>query len=192
MPVLSLEDAEVHVWFADPRAISVPRHRRLLSREEARRCEQFQSADQRLRYLAAHALVRCALSRYADVDPRRWEFSTSEHGRPEIAGPEAAHGLAFNLSRTRDLVACAIARGAQVGVDVAATDSGDEPMLVAERFFQPAEIADLRSLPLHLQRGRFFDFWTLKEAYVKALGRGLRIPLGGFSFPLGQSISLEM
>jgi 4'-phosphopantetheinyl transferase len=126
------------------------------------------------------------------VDPRRWEFSASEHGRPEIAGPEAAHGLSFNLSRARDLVACAIARGAQVGVDVAAIDSGDEPMLVAERFFQPAEIADLRSLPLHLQRGRFFDFWTLKEAYVKALGRGLRIPLGGFSFHLGQSISLEI
>jgi 4'-phosphopantetheinyl transferase len=191
----ALREEEVHVWLADPSRCEASdraaRYRALLTPDEAARCDQFGSAEHRHRYLTAHALIRCTLSRYAEVDPREWKFGSSEYGRPEIQGP-ARHGLSFNISRTRNLVVCAIALSPEVGVDVESLDGRAATLPVADRFFRPAEIIELRSLPPGRRRGRFFDFWTLKEAYVKARGRGLQIPLVGFTFHVAPSISIEI
>ncbi len=124
------------------------------------------------------------LSRYADVAPRDWPFRIDEHGRPELAArPAGTPDLRFNVSHTNGLVACAVTVGREVGVDVEHT--GRRLVHdVAERFFSPREVADLRACPAADQPVVFFDYWTLKESYIKARGLGLALPLRQFSFLL--------
>ena len=95
-------------------------------------------------------------------------------------------GLRFNLSHTDGLVVCLVAVEREIGVDVEHTArAGSVGIEIAERFSSPSEVAELRSLPFADQRSRFFDYWTLKEAYIKARGLGLHLPLDQFSFHLG-------
>ncbi len=88
----------------------------------------------------------------------------------------------FNLSHTSGLVVCGVSGGAEIGVDVEAISRDAPDMALARRYFAAAEYEALRQLPHHDQRKRFFTYWTLKEAYVKARGIGLSLPLDGFAF----------
>ena len=116
--------------------------------------------------------------------PADWQFIANVHGRPEILDrPPGVPDLRFNISHTDGLIACAVTIGREVGVDVEHIGrhlTHD----VAGRFFAPDEVADLRKLPEHDQQRVFFDYWTLKEAYIKARGFGLALPLGDFAFKL--------
>ena len=89
--------------------------------------------------------------------------------------------MRFNLSHARSLIACAVAYDAEVGVDVEETDRGIEALELAERFFAPSEVAHLRAAPSDIRDERFFTLWTLKEAYIKALGTGLSTDLKAFA-----------
>jgi 4'-phosphopantetheinyl transferase len=181
--LLALGAREVHVWFARSDEVADP--------AAATACDVLLSDDERARhrrllrggeeYRAAHALLRSSLSRYVDVNPRSWTFVATSHGRPEIAAP-AATGLRFSLSHTPGLVACAVTRSREVGVDVEDARRTDVGAGVAERFFAPAEVATLDALTPAARASRFFELWTLKESYVKARGLGLSLPLDGFAF----------
>ena len=140
----------------------------------------------------AHALKRVCLSHYASVDPAAWHFSSNLHGRPEIAAPDNTQLIRFNISHTTGLVTCAVTLRNDVGVDVEYTRRDMSFGEVVRRQFAPAEGAALRSLPVELQHERFFDFWTLKEAYIKAVGEGLSIPLDAFSFSLNADHSVHL
>ena len=163
-------------------------YRALLAPEELERYRRYLNERARHEYLVTRALVRTVLSRYADVPPAAWRFSSNAHGRPEIAGP-ALPGpelskLRFNLSNTNGLVACAVAAGCEIGIDVENLERAGDVMEIAGRFLAPAEAADLRSRPASARPRRFFTYWTLKEAYIKARGLGLSIPLDGFAIDL--------
>jgi 4'-phosphopantetheinyl transferase len=176
----------VDVWTARPEAPEVrarlARYRRLLTDDERARAERFLQQADTERFVIGRALARTMLSRHADVAPGDWPFVMGEYGRPELTyRPEGSPDLRFNLTHTKGLVACALTVGRDVGVDVEHTGrvlTHDIP----ERFFSPREVADLRSLPLEDQHDVFFDYWTLKEAYIKARGMGLAIPLRHFTF----------
>jgi 4'-phosphopantetheinyl transferase len=154
----------------------------LLTDDERRRAGRFLHAADRGRFVIGRALARTMLSRFADVPPRDWLIVIDEHGRPELADrPAGASDLRFNLSHTDGLVVCALTIGREVGVDVEDVRrrvTHDLP----ERFFSTREVADLRALPPDEQDVAFFDYWTLKEAYIKARGLGLALPLGQFTF----------
>lgn len=176
----------VHVWTTDTEAAEVQQrleaYRSLLSADEARRVERFVHHDDAARFMIGRALARTMLSRYADVPPRDWPIVVDGHGRPELAErPADTPDLRFNLSHTVGLVACAVAVGREVGVDV---EHVGRPVAheIPERFFSPSEVADLRALPDADQQIVFFDYWTLKEAYIKARGLGLALPLRQFTF----------
>jgi len=126
-------------------------------------------------------LVRTVLSKYEAVLPVHWRFSVDAYGRPSVVG--AGGWLNFNLANTHGLVVCAVAREIDVGVDVENIER-PAPMEVADRFFARQEIEALRALPESKRPARFFDYWTLKESYVKARGKGLALPLDGFAFSL--------
>jgi 4'-phosphopantetheinyl transferase len=181
-------ETEVHVWLARPDEIADPEGRAAcraqLSSDECRRLDRLRREADRHTFLAAHALVRRALSRYADVRPEGWVFAANRWGRPEIAGPAAAPVLRFSLSHTAGLIACAVARDGDCGVDVEFLDRGGDPLKVARRVLSPEELADLEAQPAGVRRDRFLAYWTLKEAYVKARGVGLAIPLRAISFSL--------
>ena len=156
----------------------------LLSPDEHERMARLVFERDRQRFLLTRALVRTMLSRYAAVTPAGWQFIANVHGRPEILDrPAGVPDLRFNISHTDGLIACAVTIGREVGVDVEHVGRR-LTQDVAARFFAPAEVAHLQSLPEDDQERLFFDYWTLKEAYIKARGFGLALPLGDFAFHL--------
>ena len=159
-------------------------YRALLSPDERDRMARLVFERDRRRFLLTRALVRTMLSRYTGVRPADWSFIANVHGRPEILDrPRGVPDLRFNLSHTEGLIACAVTIGREVGVDVEHIGrrlTHD----VAGRFFAPREVSDLRKLPEDEQHRAFFDYWTLKEAYIKARGFGLALPLADFAFKL--------
>ncbi len=184
---LALGESEVHVWSVDPHTVTdsalLAAYQRLLDDEERSRWARFHFERDRHHYLVAHALVRTVLSRYSESPPSAWRFEKNNHGCPRIAGPEG-QTLRFNLSHTKGLVACAVARSRDLGVDVENSERNTETVSVANHFFSPLEVSDMMSLPPEARPGRFFEYWTLKEAYIKAREMGLAIPLDQFGFVL--------
>ena len=156
----------------------------LMTPDEHERMGRFVFDRDRRSFLLTRALVRTTLSRYAAIAPADWRFITNAHGRPEIVDrPPGVADLRFNISHTDGLIACAVTIGREVGVDVEHIGrrlTHD----VAGRHFSPREVSALRALPAAEQDRVFFDYWTLKEAYIKARGFGLALPLGDFAFKL--------
>ena len=156
----------------------------LMSAEEHERMARLVFDRDRRRFLLTRALVRTTLSRYAAVPPAAWAFIANAHGRPEILDrPPGVPDLRFNLSHTDGLIACAITIGREVGVDVEHIQRRVTHD-VAGRFFAPREVNHLKMLAEDEQQRVFFDYWTLKEAYIKARGFGLALPLADFAFTL--------
>jgi len=158
------------------------RYRALLTDEEHAREARFHFDADKERFVIGRALTRLQLSRFLGGDPRAWRLVTNAHGRPELASPTRPP-LGFNVSHTHGLVACAVTGTPDVGVDVECI-SRSLTHDIADRFFAPREVADLRRLSPAEQARVFFDYWTLKEAYIKARGMGLALPLAHFAFSL--------
>jgi 4'-phosphopantetheinyl transferase len=188
-PVLEALETEVHLWYVEPDTIDDPAllaaYDALLAPSERERNRRFVFARHRHQHLVTRALVRTVLSTYCpSVDPRAWEFVTGPFGRPEIAAPRIQPTLRFNLSHTDGLIVCLVADDREVGVDVEDIRRAGYTVEIADRYFSPDEVRELRSWPAERQGERFFDYWTLKEAYIKARGLGLQIPLDQFTIQL--------
>jgi 4'-phosphopantetheinyl transferase len=150
---------------------------RLLSGPERRRHDAFKVQDARLQYLAGRGLVRTTLSRYRDVAPEHWRFGANRHDRPFVDPELGIAGLHFNLSHTHGLVVCAVGAIEEIGVDVERRDRDAGLDELAPVVLAPAELERFAKLPRAAQPEFFFAHWTLKEAYVKARGMGLSLPV---------------
>lgn len=183
-PQLALPANTIDLWICYPNPLRhhplLTHYRSLLSADEAAKCARYRFERDRHTSLITRALIRDTLSKYEKVTPDSWQFDKGEKDKPHIHAPES--DLLFNLSHTDGLVICGITRGVDIGVDVEDTQRDNAVLEIADRFFSAKEIAHLQSLPKHRQTDRFFDFWTLKESFIKAVGLGLAIPLGDFSF----------
>ena len=177
---------DVHIWLIQPESVTdadvLSRCHQLLCAEEEERRLRYRFESLRHDFVVARALVRTTLSRYVGLSPADWRFVANDYGRPEIESPETARSLRFNLSHTRGLAACAVAWVDDLGVDVEAMDRQNSGIPIARRFFSTSEVDELMSFAESDQSRRFFDYWTLKESYIKARGMGLAIPLDQFSF----------
>lgn len=181
---------EVHLWlvegaegFSDERLKTY--RQTVLSEEERGKEGRFYFQKDRNRYVVTRALVRTVLASYYQVNPTHWAFENNEYGRPHVANTVAAGPpLSFNLSHTDGMIVLAVAREV-VGVDTENWVRRKAPIELAPRYFSTTEAADLTRLPPAEQAERFFWYWTLKEAYIKARGLGLAIPLDafGYTFP---------
>ena len=153
-----------------------------LNEEERRQQGRFHFKKHRHQYLLTRALVRSTLSLYVNtIKPDQWEFSKNRYGKPSIKN-SIHFPLQFNLSHTDEMIVLAVTLGREIGVDVEWVGRKGQTVEIAERFFSPPEIEQLQALPAARQRDRFFDLWTLKEAYIKACGMGLAIPLDQVTF----------
>jgi 4'-phosphopantetheinyl transferase len=194
----SLADAaQVDVWLArDPElrdAALLARFAGMLSPEETQRVERMQFVEGRHQMLVTRALVRSVLSLYSpQVSPADWRFDRGELGRPSVARdmPEAARALHFNVAHTKGLVVMAVGRMPEIGVDVERIDPAVR-LAVARRYFSPPEVAALDALPPEARSRRFQRLWTLKEAYLKALGTGISGGLGSMTFHLDGELRFE-
>ncbi|MCA1428594.1 MULTISPECIES: 4'-phosphopantetheinyl transferase superfamily protein [unclassified Bradyrhizobium] len=161
--------------------------RRLLSVDERARADRFVFERHRRQYIFAHAMLRLALSQVAsNVAPTDWTFGAGRYGRPFVAAPATSTALHFSLSHADGCVACVVSRHEAVGVDVETVSRRVAPLSTALRFFAPEEVEALRGLPEPAAIERFFDYWTLKEAYLKARGFGLNLPLDAFAMQVSR------
>lgn len=184
----TLAPGEVHVWLCAGEAVAdeawLAAALQVCDAEERARHDRFVFARSRRQFTVARALVRRVLASYAGIAAEALAFVANQYGRPELAcGPA---GLRFNLSHADGLAALAVARDAELGVDVEDALRRSRPEDIAEHFFAAAEVAALMRLPADQRPRRFFDLWTLKEAYIKARGMGLAIPLGAFAYDLSR------
>ncbi len=153
----------------------------LLDEAERARAARFHFERDRLSYVAAHALGRRLLSARAGGEPSAWAFTVGPHGKPEVRD---APRLRLNLSHTRGLAAAVLAEEHDVGIDVEWLGRPAAGPELAPRFFAPTECDILALAPPERAEETFLAFWTLKEAYIKAIGLGLAQPLDSFAFTL--------
>ena len=154
----------------------------LLSAEERAKADRFAFAHDRDGYVAAHALLRATLSDFFARAPQDWTFVTGAWGKPRIDASDGSARLCFNLSHTRGHVAVAVALDREVGVDVERVAPARADEEVARQLFAPAEFTAFQEEPEAKRAEAFFDVWTLKEAYIKAVGLGVALPLKDFAF----------
>ena len=187
-----MTDADVHVRYRRTGALTardLADARALLSPDERARHDRFRFERHRQEFAIAHALLRTTLSEFGAAAPCDWRFEIGAHGKPALAPGVPAASLAFNLSHADGLVACAVAiqrthRSAPtadgpaaapvlVGLDVELVTRATDWRRIASRYFSSAELARIDRAPQTEQATRFFELWTLKEAFAKALGLGL-------------------
>jgi 4'-phosphopantetheinyl transferase len=186
---MELTQRQIDLWhvFTDQPAAQPWRDAggQLLSADEADRAQRYSHPEARRQFVVGRALLRTAIAHYTGDDPQSLEFSYHCRGKPALRRPSGT-ALEFNLSHTRGLVVCAVALGDAVGVDAESRERPRSlaPLELARRFFAPAETAALARLPAEERLAGFLEFWTLKEAFVKACGTGLAMPLRDFAFSL--------
>lgn len=156
----------------------------LLTEEERTRAERFHFERDKQVYIAAHASCRGLLTYCMGPAPQSWRFSVEEHGKPELICPPGDARLRVNISHTRGLAAVALTVNHDIGVDAEWLQRTAETQKLAERVFAARERETLAAVPEPRKIDTFLSFWTLKEAYVKAIGKGLSQPLDAFSFNL--------
>jgi 4'-phosphopantetheinyl transferase len=177
---------EVHVWripLDSPDAV-LQQFASTLSLEERARAEKFVFDRDRNAYVTARGALRQLLARYLHRQPSELQFAYEARGKPFLANPSSHQPLNFNVAHSRNIALLAFSGGPSVGVDVEfiRTDIASEE--IAVRYFAAREVAELRALPPEQRPEAFFLGWTRKEAYVKALGDGLQIPLASFCVSL--------
>jgi len=144
----------------------------VLSESERQRALRFKVDRDRRRFIVARARLRQLLAAKLGVDPREIELSNGANGKPHLAGRFAASTLRFNVSHSDDIAVFAFCDGAEVGVDIEAVRPMNDVDEIAARVFSPAETEALRALDGDTRVRGFFECWTRKEAFIKALGDG--------------------
>lgn len=177
-----LDSGEIHVFYTRADQILDPcllkQYRACLCPDEIQKVDRYLKQSDRHLSLVSRALVRYLIAEVTRQDPQSLSFSTNEHGKPFVVGLPEIH---FNLSHSHGAAVCALCLNAAVGVDV--EDMGRKTDLsIAKRFFSSFEAALVSKAPGIEKKKLFFDIWTLKEAYIKSVGKGLTIPLNSFSF----------
>lgn len=175
---MALAPDELHVW-AVPLHGDPERWGTLLSAAERQRLQRFHFADHRRRYQIGHGALRAILGGYMRVEPTAIDFQQGPRGKPYVAGK----GPFFNLSHSGKLALIAIAQ-VEVGLDVEKVRHLESLIEIANKHFSPCEFAALQPLAGEARELAFYRCWTRKEAYIKALGEGLSMPLDTFDVSL--------
>ena len=179
---VALGPDEVHVWRASlrPAAAALARLEAHLSPDERARAARFRFPRHRDAFVAGRGAQREILARYTGLPPAALAYRATEHGKLSLDGPAAAAGIRFNVSNSGGLALYAVTRGREVGVDLEELREMPDGMEIARRFFSAPENQVFAALPAEARDGAFFACWTRKEAYIKAVGEGLSMPLDRF------------
>lgn len=183
---VELAAQDVHVWRAhlDLPLPLLPPYQELLSTEEQAKAQRFYFERDRSRWIVAHGLLRILLGHYAHSDPRQLHFQTNAYGKPALVSPAQPSPLQFNLSHSADLGLYAFSWHRHLGVDVEYMRADIDYDELAQHCFSPYERAALHHLPPGQKRQAFYNCWSRKEAYIKARGMGLSLPLDLFDVSL--------
>jgi len=175
------------VWWSDTAALAadpaaLDRALAWLSAAERDRYARYRREDDRFMFVLGRVMARRLVGRALGVEPSEWGWREGPHGRPEVEAP--ASPIRFNIAHSAGLVACALANGRDVGVDLEHLARPAIDANLVRRYCSPSEAADTEAQG-DLWRDRFLRYWTLKEAYLKACGLGISVHLADISFSLG-------
>jgi 4'-phosphopantetheinyl transferase len=179
---LSLGTGEVHVWrlaLDQPESV-LAEFRSTLEAHELERASRFHFEKHRNHFVVGRGGLRHVLARYLDVRPEEFRFSYGDYGKPVLANG----GLRFNMSHSDGVALFAVALDRELGVDVEHIRADFATADIAQRFFSRGEVQTFNALRKEEQVAAFFRCWTRKEAYIKAIGRGLSEPLDAFDVTL--------
>ncbi len=181
-PLPALAQHELHVWRAnlDVSPAVIRRLESTLNADETLRAEKFLVPHARERFVAARGILRELLARYLELEPEKIDFMYGPQGKPSLSSVHNSR-VRFSVSHSREMGLFAFANCGEVGVDIEQVKPDFKGMEIASHFFSSEEIAALAKLPPELGVEAFFGCWTRKEAYVKARGQGLSIPLRSFT-----------
>lgn len=180
-----------HLWVARPEELEASAEAMaLMDPDESSRQRRFVFPQHRHEFLATRVLVRRVLGSYLDVPPASLRFVHNEHGRPALDAPRSP--LRFNLSNTPGLVVCLVSAHHEVGVDTELRDRARSILDIASTVFAETELRELLALEGDPQAQRAVTLWTLKEAYIKARGMGLALPLDKFAFRFGGEVRIQI
>ncbi len=181
-----IKSNEIHLWVVECQQITeqalLDEYQALLNSEEQKRFDRFVFPKHKKQFLISRALLRSVIGQYLNQHPESLIFARNAYGKPRIASFEQSLPISFNLSHTNDLSVLAVSLDNDLGVDVEYLTRKVDILKLAERFFSKQEYSELATLDVKKFDERFFKLWTLKEAYIKACGMGLAIPLRDFSF----------
>lgn len=189
-----LNNQQIDLWCTFPAEISDPllleTYHQLLSPEEQQQQQRFHFSKDRHRYLITRALARTVLSRYIATPPHELTFHVNDYNKPFINHHQH---VSFNISHSDNLIILGVTCDNALGID---TENRQREICtsLAEYSFAPAEVSDFLAQPIEQRQQRFFEYWTLKESYIKARGMGLSIPLQEFCFhfPTPDKIALTI
>lgn len=176
----------MHVWRV---ALVQPEHvvqplRSTLEESELSRADRFHFERDRRAFVVSRGFLRNVIGNYLKTDPAGLRFSYGPYGKPALDGEQKNSSLRFNVSHSHGVCLVAMALERELGVDVEYIRADFASDDIARRFFSPREVAAFNALPQEQQVAAFFKCWTRKEAYIKAIGRGLSQPLDGFDVTL--------
>ncbi len=183
---MNLPENEIHIWQValsdvDPAALTQQALARLQAKEIVR-YERLVQQRHRLEFLLGKWLTRICLSEYTGLALGDWQFTYNAYGKPQPREGLGVQAPYFNLSHSHGRAVLAVGRTPELGVDIEFTGRKRRVAQIAHRYFAEEEIQALRALPHSDQPSRFYELWSLKEAYIKARGLGLAIPLRSFAY----------
>jgi len=183
---LTLPEDEVQLWRVDLEAVggNESRWQQVLSLDELTRAARFHFSRDRQRFVAARAWLRMILASYLGTNPNSLSFAYSKKEKPSLGRTHADSGVTFNVSHSGRIALLAFTRRRDIGVDVEQLRRDSDLEAIARRFFSTHEQSQLTALPAEERVDAFFRCWTRKEAYIKATGDGLSLPLSQFDVSL--------
>jgi 4'-phosphopantetheinyl transferase len=178
------KSSEIHLWFANLEAdyFQADLLRQLLSADEIERASRFKFGKDQHKYIICRGILRTLIGRYLEIDPEKVQISYSKYGKPF----QPTGMLKFNLAHCRNLVLYAFCQKQEIGVDLECIREIDDAPGIASRFFSVPENEIFQATSIADQTKMFFSLWTLKEAFVKAIGDGLSYPLDKFKVSVPQ------
>jgi len=185
--LVELGENEIHVWrvhLDDCDEAALLRFEATLAPGETARANRFRFQSDRSAFVATRGILRDLLGRYVKRAAAQIEFEYGPQGKPALRRESSGKSVQFNVSHAHGVALLAFAIGRNVGVDVELVRPDFATQEIAERYFSRPEVMELRKLPPSVQDEGFFLCWTRKEAYIKARGEGLSIPLKSFQVSL--------
>ena len=183
---LFLKDDEVHVWCTSLDALGARQTQfwKMLSQDEQVRAQRFHFEIHRQRFIIGRGILRMVLSRYLHIAPESIAFSYAANGKPFLIPSEFTQDIEFNVSHSHELALFAFTRKQAIGIDIEYMRAFPDAQAIVNSFFSTQEQEAFSALPMSKQTAAFFATWTRKEAYLKACGDGLSLPLSQFEVSL--------
>lgn len=184
-----INDKQVHIWLVTTKNYLASNFADYLDEQEKQRAQSFKFNRDRDCFIGSHAALRILLGKYCNCAPKTIAYKYNAHRKPILADEQK---IQFNLSHSRDLAIIAISKNHPIGIDIEYMQKKDILCDLAQRFFSPQEYAEYLSLPDAQKTAGFYNCWTRKEAFVKALGIGITCPLKSFTVNMDPTKSAKV